>query len=583
MFTNRDLARIMREMAAFYEMEGVAFRPAAYERAAESLETSAEDAAALLEQGGEKALRAKIPGVGAGIAEHIRDLLAKGTFKEYARFKKRYPLDILGLTAVENVGPKTAKALYQKLKIKTVDDLERAAQAGRIRGLPRFGRKTEENILKSIAFLRRGAGRRLLGEVLPIAERLLAELRSLPEVKRAEVAGSIRRRQETIGDLDILVTTSKPEKAMAVFTGSPEVAEVLEHGPTKTTVRLKNGMNADVRVVPEDAYGAALQYFTGDKEHNVLVRRLAIAKGLKLNEYGLWRGAKRLASRTEEEVYAAMGLACPPPEIRTASGEIEAATVKKLPKLIPYGALKGDLQVQTDWTDGAAQLEKMAETAVAADLEYIAVTDHTRTLAMTGGLDEKKLKQQMERIDSLNAQYAAAGWPFRILKGAEVNILKDGSLDIADETLAELDFVGAAIHSHFDLPRAEQTARLLAAVRHPHVDAIFHPTGRLIGSREPLDLDMEAVIKEAARTHTVLEVDAMPDRLDLRDAHVRLALRHGVKLCIDSDAHHPEHYRYLPLGLATARRGWATALDVINTWPVEKLLKWLKKPKNKRS
>lgn len=582
MLTNRDLARIMREMAAFYEMEDVPFRPAAYERAAESLETATEEAAVLLDAGGEKALREKIPGVGAAIAGHLHSLLTVGTFQEYARFKKRYPFDVLGLIAVENVGPKTARTLYEKLRVRTVDDLERAARAGRVSALPRFGRKTEENILKSIAFLRRAGGRKLLGEVLPIAERLLADIRRLPEVGRAEVAGSVRRRQETIGDLDILVTTSKPEVVMAVFTGFPEVAEVLEHGPTKTAVRLKNGMQADIRVVTDAGFGAALQYFTGDKEHNVLVRRLAIAKGLKLNEYGLWRGKKRLASRTEESVYASLGLNWMPPEIRTASGEIEAAAKDRLPKLISHHALLGDLQVQTDWTDGIASIEAMAEAAQAAKLEYIAVTDHTAALAMTGGLDEKKLAEQGRRIDALNAAYAAAGRPFRILKGAEVNILKDGTLDISDKALAKLDVVGASVHSHFDLPRAAQTARLIAAMRNPHVDIIFHPTARLINGREAIDLDMEAVMKEAVRTGTVLEVDAVPERLDLRDAHVRRAVELGVKLAIDSDAHHPTHYGYLPLGLATARRGWATKEDVINTMSVENLLKWLKKPKGKR-
>ena len=404
----------------------------------------------------------------------------------------------------------------------------------------------------------------------------------MPGVRHAVVAGSIRRRQETIGDIDILVTTSQPEKVMAVFTGFPDVKEVLEHGPTKTTVRLQNGCQADVRVIADESFGAALQYFTGSKEHNVVVRKMAIAKGLKLNEYGIWRGAKRLASKTEEDIYEVLGLPIMPPEIRTESGEIEAAKAGKLPSLIPYGSIRGDLQTQTDWTDGESSIEKMSEAAMSLGLEYIAITDHTRTLAMTGGLDEKKLAKQGLAIDALNEKFAAAGKKFRILKGSEVNILKDGSLDIADEALKKLDVVGAAAHSHFNLSRQEQTARVIGAMKNPHLDILFHPTGRIIGRREPIDLDIEAVIKAAKATGTALEIDSYPDRSDLRDAHVRMAVKLGVKLVIDTDAHETSHLDYLDLGVAIARRGWAAKSDVLNTRPLAKLSEWLKKPKGKR-
>lgn len=579
--TNKEIADHLREMGLFYELEGVGFKPAAYERAADAVAVSDIDAGSLYAEGGRDALK-RIPGVGEAIARHIEQLLTKGAFPEQAKFKKRYPIDLLALTSIEGVGPKTAKTLYEKLRVRTVGDLERAAKTGKIGAMPHFGKKSEENILRGIALLRSSGGRKILGEILPLAERMVAEIRAVPGVKRAEAAGSIRRRQETIGDMDILVTTSKPEKVMAVFSGFPEVAEVIGHGPTKTVVRLANGMRADVRVIADESFGAALQYFTGDKAHNVDLRKLAVAKGLKLNEYGIWRGKKRIASRAEEDVYKALGLECMPPEIRTDGGEIEAARKGRLPKLIPYGAVRGDLQVQSDWTDGDAPIETMAAEAARLGREYIAITDHTRSLAMTGGLDEKGLAEQGRAIEALNAKFAEAGRAFRILKGSEVNVMKDGSLDIADDALAKLDLVGIAVHSHFRLSRAEQTARVIKAMRNPHADILFHPTGRIIHKREPYDIDMEAVLKEAKRGGTAVEIDSFPDRSDLRDAHVRMAVGLGVKLVIDTDAHHPSHLGFIGLGEAIARRGWAEKKDVVNAKPLDALLAWFRSPKTRR-
>lgn len=579
--TNRDIADRLREMSLCYEMDEVPFKPAAYERAADAIADAAVEASALFAEGGRKALKT-IPGIGEGISRHIEEMLAKGTFPEYAACKKRYPIDVLELTAVDDVGPKRARTLFAKLKVKTVDDLERVAKAGKVGVIPGFGKKTEENILKGIARMRGAGGRKLLGHVLPLAERMVAELRAVPGVRHAEVAGSVRRRQETVGDLDILVTTSAPEKVMAVFTGFPEVREVLEHGPTKTTVRLTNGMQADVRVVDDASFGAALQYFTGSKDHNVVVRKIAIAKGLKLNEYGMWRGKKRIASRTEEDVYRAMGLPYMDPELRTDTGEIEAAKKGRLPRLISYGAVRGDLQTQTSWTDGAATIEAMADAARRHGLEYMAITDHTRSLAMTGGLDEKGLARQAKEIDSLNAKLAKAKAGFTVLKGAEVNILKDGTLDIDDTALAKLDSVGIAVHSHFTLTREQQTARVIVAMKNPHADILFHPTGRVIGKRDPYDVDMEAVLKAAKATGTAVEIDAFPERSDLKDSHVRMAVALGVKLVIDTDAHHPSHLAYLDLGVAIARRGWATKAAVLNARPLKDLLAWLRTPKSRR-
>jgi DNA polymerase (family 10) len=387
------------------------------------------------------------------------------------------------------------------------------------------------------------------------------------------VAGSIRRRRETVGDADLLAVARRPAAVVAAFTALPGVARVLGRGDTKASVRLDSGLQVDLRVVPAESFGAALLYFTGSKAHNVALRQLAIKRRLKLNEYGLFRGARRVAGRTEAEVYEHLGLACVPPELREDQGEIEAARGGTLPRLIEPGALRGDLQIQTDWTDGADSIEAMARAARAAGLEYIAITDHTVGLAMTGGADAAKLRRQMRAIDRLDRTLGG----IRILKGAEVNVNRDGTLDIDDDTLAALDVVGIAVHSHLGLPRAEMTRRIVRAMRNPHADILFHPTGRVLGKREPYDVDMDAVIHTARKTGTVLELDAFPDRLDLRDEHVRRAVAAGVPIVIDSDAHSVKHLPFPRLyGVDQARRGWATARDVLNTRPVDAFLSALK-------
>lgn len=575
--TNAEIAEHLKETGLLYAMLGERFKPRAYERAAEEAEAYGQEIAALFKEKGEKGLK-EIPGVGPGIAAHIASLLETGKFSEHEKLKKKLPIDVLGLTRVEHVGPKTAFLLYKKLGVKDVADLEAAAKAGKIAKVPGLGAKTQENILKGVGFVKSDTGRKVLGHVLPLALEIEASLRKISGVRHAAAAGSVRRRQETIGDLDFLVTTSAPDIAMDEFAHHREVASVLERGPTKMVVRLRNGMHADLRVIEDAAFGAALQYFTGSKDHNVQVRQIAIRKGLKLNEYGLWKGKTRVAARTEEEVYMKLGLPYFEPEIRTAEGEIEAAKAGKLPKLIPYGSVRGDLQVQTSWTDGAATIAEMAAEAKKLGLDYMAVTDHTKALAMVGGLDEKRLAKQGKEIDALNAK--AKG--FRILKGTECDIMKDGTMDLSDEALASLDFVGGSVHSHFSLSEEAQTARVIAAMRNPHVDCIFHPTGRVIGQRPPYAIDILAVLKAAKATGTAMEIDAYPDRSDLRDEHVRMAVKLGVKLVIDTDAHHPSHLRYLDLGVAIARRGWAEKKDILNARPLKEFLKWLKAPKAKR-
>jgi DNA polymerase (family 10) len=595
--TNQEVSKILYEIGEFLEMKEVAFKPRAYEKAGYSIENLEEEVSEIYKRGELKAVE-DIPGIGVSIALKIEELIKTGRSKYYERLKKSLPIKVGELSSIEGIGPKMIFKLYKKLKVKNIKDLEKAARAGKVAKLPGFGEKTQEKILKGIEFLRKSNGRFLLGNILPLARAFEDRLKNLKEIDRVAVAGSIRRMQETIGDLDILVTSEKPKKVMNFFVSMPEVSHVYSRGETKTMVRLKNGMDADLRVVPDKSFGAALQYFTGDKRHNITLRALAERKGFKLNEYGLFkignsdaregrspdrkRRGKLIAGKTEEEIYKALDMETPPPEIRNDSGEIQAALRQAqgkpggLPKLIGYNDIRGDLQVTTNWTDGENSIEEMAEAAQKFGLEYIAITDHTKSLAMTGGLNEKKLLKQMAEIDEINSKVKNQNLKFRILKGAEVNILKDGSLDIRDDILAKLDVVGIAVHSHFNLPRAEQTKRIIKAMQNKNADILFHPTGRLIQKREPYDVDVEEIIKIAKATGTILEIDADPYRLDLKDEYIRKAVEAGVKLAIDTDAHFSGSFHYLEFGIAQARRGWAMASDIINSRSWREMLKLLK-------
>jgi DNA polymerase (family X) len=569
--TNADIARVLREIAALLDMDGVPFKPRAYEKVADAVAAVDEPIAAIYRRGGSKAVE-ELPGVGKSIAEKIVTLIESGRLPYYEELHARTPVDVAGLMAIEGLGPKHIKTLYQELGVRTVDDLETAARAGRIRGLSHFGEKSEQKILKGIGFLQSGSGRFLLGQVLPLMTEVAARLEKVRGVRQVAIAGSVRRRKETVGDGDVLVVAAKPDAVMHCFVGMPEVVHVHGKGLTKSSVKLDNGLDVDLRVVPAESFGAALNYFTGSKDHNVALRRIAIGKQLKLNEYGVFRGDKAVAGRTEEDVYAALGLPYIEPELREMTGEIDAALAGTLPQLVGYGDLRGDLQTQTTWTDGANSIEEMVAEAQRLGLEYLAITDHTRGLAMTGGSDEKKLRRQMKAIDTLNKTLTG----ITVLKGAEVNITKDGTLDIDDATLAQLDVVGVAVHSHFNLSRAEQTRRVIRAIENPHADILFHPTGRVLQKRQAFEIDIDAVIAAAKRTGTVLEIDAYPERLDLKDEHVRKAVQAGVKLAIDTDAHAVSHLHYLHFGIATARRGWARKRDVVNTQPLEGFLASLK-------
>ncbi len=571
--TNQEIARVLAEIGEYLEMEGVPFKPRAYEKTAQAVGDLDKSVSEIYAAGGLKALE-EIPGVGASIAKKIEELLKTGRLKYYDELKKKVPVDLSGLRKIEGLGPKSIKKLYQELGIKTVSDLEKAAQAGKIAKLEHFGKKSEENIKKGLGFLKKATGRTLLGLVLPQARKIETRLGELKEVEKVSVAGSLRRWKETIGDLDVLVVSKKPKPIMDFFVAMPEVVRVAAHGATKSAVKLETGLNVDLRVVPAESYGAALNYFTGSKDHNVALREAAMAKGWKLNEYGLFKGKKMIAGRTEEELYSALGMDYVQPEMRENTGEIEAAKKHKLPKLIDYDDLLGDLQIQTDWSDGADTIEAYAKAAIERGHKYIAVTDHTKRLAMTGGLDEKKIKKQWAEIDRVQKKI---GSKLKIMKSTECDVLKDGALDLDDETLSQLDVVGVAVHSYFNLPRQEQTQRIIRAIKNPNVDILFHPTGRLIGKREPYDVDMDAIIKTAKETGTILEIDAFPDRLDLKDEYIKKYVQAGVKLSIDTDAHAIAHLDYLEYGIAQARRGWAEKSDIINTRSLDAFLKLLKK------
>lgn len=569
---NEEVARRLRELALFLEMDGVPYRPRAYEKAALAIEALGRPVAEIDAAQGAKGLDA-LPAIGQGIARRIEEILRTGTLAELERLRRRRPVDVLGLTAIEGLGPKKLRALHEALGVRSVEELAAACREQRVRALRGFGARTEARLLRGIEALEQGGGRHLLGAVWSLAEAIEARLAALRGVKQVCVAGSFRRRRETVGDLDFLAVAVRPEPVTAAFAGMPEVDLVHARGATGVRVRLRGGIDADLRVVGAESAGAALLYFTGSKAHNVALRRRAQGRGWLLNEYGLFAGKRRLAGADEEGIYERLGLRWVPPELREDRGELEAADTGSLPALLPHGALRGDLQVQTSWSDGAASIEEMVEAARALGLEYLAITDHTRDLAMARGLDEERLRAQAAAIRKLDRRLRG----FRVLAGAEVNLREDGGLDVADEALAGLDVVGAAVHSHFDLSREQQTRRVLRALESPHVDVLFHPSARALGRRPPIALDWDAVFAAARRTGTVLEVDGMPDRLDLRDEHVRSALAAGVKLAVDSDAHRPEHLAYADrFGVATARRGWATAADVVNAWPVERMLGALK-------
>lgn len=561
---NREVARILHEIADLLDLQGVAFKPRAYRRAAqavESLSTPVEDLAAA-------GTLDELTGVGDAIAKKITEIVETGRLAYHEELKASLPVDLFALTQVEGVGPKTAKLLYDTLGIRSLSDLEDAARAGRIEGVKGLGRKTQERILRGLTETRRVERRILLGHALPIADDLCRQLTQRGPFKRLTPAGSLRRGRETIGDLDFLAISDDPKTAVDAFIELPGVEAVLAHGEKKSSVRLSGGLQVDLRIVPEASFGAALQYFTGSKAHNIALRKRAVARGLKLNEYGLFDDEDRSsAGRTEQEIYQALDLCLIPPELREDEGEIAAAERDALPDLIEEAEVQGDLHVHTDWSDGKASLEEMIEAARSAGFSYIAITDHARFAEVVGGLRPADLERQIEAIKQINKTLKG----FHVLTGVESNISPDGSLDIPDRLLKRLDLVVAAVHSQFRQPRAAMTERLVRAVSHTSVHVLAHPTGRKIGERAGIDADWDVVFRAAAEAGTALECNANPIRLDLPSELVRRAVEAGVTLSVGTDAHHPDHFGFLRLGVLTLRRGWARAQDVLNTLPADRL------------
>jgi len=582
---NLEIAKIFYEIANYLEMEEVAFKPYAYQKVAITLETLEEDVEKVYKRGGLKALE-EIPGVGKNIALKIEEYIKTGRIKDYEKLKKRMPVNLQDLIAVEGMGPRKVRILYQKLKVKNLKDLEKAAKSHKIAPLFGFGEKTEKNILEGIAFLKKSKGRFLLGDIMPVVEEVLGELKILKEVKEISVAGSVRRMKETIGDIDILVVSKSPVKVMDFFVSRPRVIKVWSKGPTRSSVRTKDGLDMDLRVIPTKSYGSALQYFTGSKEHNISTRRIAMGKGLKLNEYGVFRGSKMIAGRTEKEVYKAIGLPWISPEMRENEGEIEAALRQAqgkpngLPKIIGYQDIKGDLHCHIKWRGkwdgGANTISEMAEAAIKMGYEYLGIASHTKFLKIEHGLNEKQLVSRNKEIDKINQKFKDQGLNFKVLSGCEANILNDGSVDIKDEALKKLDYVIAGIHSSMKMDKERMTERIIKAMKNPNVDIISHPTGRILKQRDEYQIDFEKILKIAKQTNTILEINSSPSRLDLKDVNIKKAKNMGVKMVINTDSHHRDQLRFIRFGIAQARRGWAEKKDIINTQPLSKLLKFFR-------
>ncbi len=571
---NQRIAGLFHEIASLLELKGDdPFRIRSYQRAAQNIGAHARDLAGMAED----AMRS-ISGIGPDLSGKIRQFLETGRIDLLEDLKREFPAGILDVLHVPGIGPKTAKVLYERGGVRGLDDLEALSRDGRLTGLPGIRKRTEEDILRGIEALRRGRERHPLGKAMPVADHIIRKLRARAPLGRISPAGSIRRWKETVRGIDIVATSVRPAKVIRAFCGLPVVREVLAQGSMETSVLTADGIQVDLRVVRDTSFGAALQYFTGSREHNVRLRDLASRAGLVFNGYGIFReiDGMRIGGRREGEIYTAVGLPFIPPELREDGGEFEAAEEGELPRLLTVEEIRGDLHVHTNWSDGAHDLEAVVRAAQRKGYQYIAITDHSKGLGIARGLDEKRLGEQMALIDDANRSLK----DFRILKGIEVDIRGDGTLDLPDGILAELDIVVASIHSGFRQSREQITARLLSAVRHPLVGVIAHPTGRLLGERDPYDADMEAILREAAARGVAMEINAHPSRLDLSDRQVRMARRYGVPLVVSTDSHVNAGLDYMVYGVGVARRGWAVPGDVLNTLPCRSLLRRLRSGKN---
>ena len=575
---NSRLAEILDEIADMLELEGEKysrFEVLAYRKAAITIEGLQEDAAEIYKKGGTDALM-ELPGIGKSMAGHIEEYVKTGKVAKYEKLKKKYPLDITNLTKIQGMGAKKAFKLYKNLGVKDVQGLKKALAQHKIRDLEGFGEQSEAQIQKGIEFMESSGGRMLLGTALPEAEAIRDKLLKSNLVEKAIIGGSTRRMRETVGDLDILLISGKGQRVMDFITSMQEVDSVIAKGPTKTSVRLKIGLNCDFRLVERTSFGAALQYFTGNKDHNVKLREIAIKKGLKLNEYGLFDRKNRnvAAGEDEEQVYKTLGLDWMEPEMRENRGEIDLALHHKLPKLVRLGDMRGDLHVHSKHSgDSSNSFEDMAVEAKRLGRGYVGITDHSKSEYMNRGLDEKGYLKVFAEIDKANRKFGG----FRLLKSGEVDILKDGSLDINRKTLDEMDYVLASVHSGLKDPKDKMTKRIVDALNSGQIDILGHPTGRLINEREPIQADMDKVFEAAKDNGVVMEINAQPSRLDLNDENAMKAKKYGLRFSIDSDAHRASHFQYMRYGIGVAERAWLTKSDVINTKDIESLMKEFKK------
>ena len=568
---NADIANIFEEIADLLEIENAnPFRVRAYRNAARQLQGMGVAASDMV-AGGEDLT--ELPGIGDDLAAKIQEIVETGKCRFLEKLRQKTPPTITELLKIPGLGPKRVRALYHELDVHTLEQLARAARDGRIRQLPGFGEKTEQTILDAISAHVEKQARFKLAVAAQYAEPLKKYLEKIPGVSQVMLAGSYRRFKETVGDIDILAAATDAERIMNRFVAYDEVKDVLAKGSTRATVILKSGLQVDVRVVNEDCFGAAWQYFTGSKAHNIEIRRLAQERGLKISEYGVFKGEKRIAGDTEESVYRSVGLPWIPPELRENRGEIEAARAGKLPKLVEFADLKGDLHAHTKATDGHHTLHEMVDAARQHGFEYLAITEHSRRLTVAHGLDPQQLRRQMNEIDKLNDQLRN----ITILKGIEVDILEDGALDLPDDVLSECDLVVGAVHSKFNLARAKQTERILRAMDHPHFTILAHPTGRLLDTREPYDVDMLKIIRRARERGCFLELNAHPERLDLLDIYCQMARDEEVLVAISSDAHSTQDFDNLVYGVGQARRGWLEKKDVLNTRSLKLLMPLLKR------
>jgi DNA polymerase (family 10) len=570
---NRGVAKILRETAQLLEVDGAQIgRYRSYERAAQQVEALPEPVAQVHAEGRLQ----EVPGIGDRMEKHIGEILRTGKYSGHQKLLKKYPPDILQMLEIQGLGPKKVVVLWRKFKVKTLADIEKLARKEKLRGLAGFGEKTEQNILKAVTAYQQTAGRYLQDDAEQTAERLIAYIKKVgKKAERVEAAGSLRRGKETIGDLDLLVLSRQRKAVGDHVLAYPEVAEKVARGENKVSVKLKNGMQVDVRILEKKSYGAALMYFTGSKPHNIVLRGVAKDKGWKLSEYALEsaKTGKWVAGRTEEEIYKKLGLAYVEPELREDAGEVDTAREGRLPKLVALKDIRGDLQMHTPESDGKNSVEEMAAAAKKLGYEYIAITDHSKAVTVANGMDEKRTRQHAKRIREADRKMEG----FRIMAGIEVDILKDGRLDLDDEVLAELDVVVGSVHSYMNLEPAAMTERLLRALENPHLKILGHPTGRLLLRREAYRYDLEAVLKACKRHGVAVECNAFPDRLDLRDVDLRAAKEHGVKVVISTDAHATTHLALMKYGVRTARRGWLERSDVLNTLPVKKLLMALRR------